>query len=251
MGTYAVSGSAGAIGGAIRAAIEHAGHEVIGVDIRDAEVVADLSTVEGRAQAVTDVRHAADGALDGLVVAAGLPGTLTPASLTAQVNYYGSVDLLDGLLDTIADGGAAVAVVSNSAGIVPVGDDRLIATLLDGEVDNAVAEADDLHGAEVYARSKAALGRAVRRRAPQWAERGIRLNGVAPGPVHSALLQASLDDPELGQATRDFPIPLGETGQPESIARLVAYLLFEDDFMVGSIVWIDGGGDALIRPDHI
>ena len=42
MTTIAVTGSAGGIGGAIRARIEGAGHDVLGVDVRDAEGVADL-----------------------------------------------------------------------------------------------------------------------------------------------------------------------------------------------------------------
>ena len=69
MGTYAVTGSASGMGGAVVAKLRSAGHTVIGVDINDAEIVADLSTPGGR-------RGAAAGVLagcSGVVGAAGLP----------------------------------------------------------------------------------------------------------------------------------------------------------------------------------
>jgi nucleoside-diphosphate-sugar epimerase len=52
MGTIVVTGSAGGIGTATRTRLEKGGHRVIGVDVRDAEVIADLSTAAGRAGTV-------------------------------------------------------------------------------------------------------------------------------------------------------------------------------------------------------
>ena len=56
MGTHVVTGAAGGIGSALRERLEGDGHTVIGVDVRDAEVIADLATVDGRA-AMVDGRH--------------------------------------------------------------------------------------------------------------------------------------------------------------------------------------------------
>ena len=67
MGTIAISGSASGIGAATRKMLEADGHTVIGLDLRDAEVTADLSTHEGRDTAVAAVLDACDGVLDGLV----------------------------------------------------------------------------------------------------------------------------------------------------------------------------------------
>ncbi|HXQ58693.1 MAG TPA: hypothetical protein VN799_01300, partial [Acidimicrobiales bacterium] len=50
--TIAVSGSASGIGSAVRQRLEKSGLRVIGVDRHDADVIADLSTAEGRALAV-------------------------------------------------------------------------------------------------------------------------------------------------------------------------------------------------------
>ena len=48
MGTIVVTGSAGGMGRAVRAVLNSEGHTVIGVDVADAEVEADLSTPGGR-----------------------------------------------------------------------------------------------------------------------------------------------------------------------------------------------------------
>ena len=74
MRTIVITGSAGGIGAATRARLEKEGHRVIGVDVRDAEVIADLSTPAGRAAMVDAVGAACDGKLDGLVAGAGIMG---------------------------------------------------------------------------------------------------------------------------------------------------------------------------------
>jgi NAD(P)-dependent dehydrogenase (short-subunit alcohol dehydrogenase family) len=253
MGQYLVTGSAGGIGGAIQRRIEGEGHDVVGLDLRGADIDADLSTAYGRGAAIAAVTEAVAPSLDGLVVCAGLPPTVEPTSVIAQVNYFGSVDLLDGLQPLLAarGGGSAVAISSNSLGTVPPDDDPLIGPLLAGDVDGSVIAADRLHGASVYGMSKQALARAVRRRAPEWAADGVRLNAVAPGVVETALLTATLDDPELGAVTEAFPIPVGRRGTVDDIAAAVWFTLFEATYMVGSVLFVDGGSDALMRPDTV
>ncbi len=181
MGFVAVTGSAGGIGGAIRRRIEAAGHTVIGVDVRDAEVIADLSSAAGRADAVQGVQAAAGSTLDGLVVAAGIGGsTAAPSSMVARINYFGAVALLEGLHDQLVGGTlrAAVAISSNSATAVPVEDYALVEHCLAGREDDAATLADTLDGEMVYAQSKLALARRVRRLAVEWAP-GVRVNAVA------------------------------------------------------------------------
>ncbi|MCY4424603.1 MAG: hypothetical protein OXC06_16205, partial [Acidimicrobiaceae bacterium] len=72
MGTYAISGSASGMGAATRRRLEAAGHQVVGIDRREAEVIADLGTADGRTEAAAAVISAAGGVLDGAVSAAGL-----------------------------------------------------------------------------------------------------------------------------------------------------------------------------------
>jgi NAD(P)-dependent dehydrogenase (short-subunit alcohol dehydrogenase family) len=252
MGTYAVTGSAGGIGGAHRRRIEADGQRVQGLDQTRHEQDVDQSTPEGRQAAIAAVTDAVD-SLDGLVVCAGVPPTMSPPSVIAQVNFFGAVDLLDGLRPWLERGeqASAVAISSNSLGTVPADDEPLIGPLLDGDVPAATAAADTLHGASVYGMSKRALARAVRHRAPAWAEAGVRLNAVAPGVVETDLLQASLDDPELGAVTAEFPIPVGRRGQVDDIAEATWFALAQATFMVGTVLFVDGGSDALMRPDQV
>lgn len=254
MGTLAVTGSAGGIGGAIRRRIEAAGHQVIGVDVRDAEVIADLSTVDGRDAAVAGVRDAAKGALDGLVVAAGIGGsTSAPSSKVARINYFGAAALLEGLHDDLINGElhAAVAISSNSATAVPHPDLTLVDHCLAGAEEDAATLAEDLDGEAVYALAKLALARAVRRYAVAWAP-DVRVNAVAPGPVLTPLTEAALKHPVTGDLIRQYPIPLGRWGEPEEIAAAVWFLLSPDSaWITGNVLFVDGGTDALFRPDGI
>ena len=113
------------MGAATRARLEADGQRVIGVDLRDAEVVADLGTPDGRQAAVDAVAELAGGSIDGLVTWAGVPGLTEgpPGSLLASVNYFGTVALLEGLRPLLAAGDrpAAVAISSNSTTVQPEG----------------------------------------------------------------------------------------------------------------------------------
>lgn len=68
---------------------------MIGIDLHDADIVADLATAESRRTAIDGVAALSGGALDGAVMFAGLGGaTGRPASLLVSVNYFGAVELL-------------------------------------------------------------------------------------------------------------------------------------------------------------
>jgi NAD(P)-dependent dehydrogenase (short-subunit alcohol dehydrogenase family) len=70
---------------------------VIGVDLRDAEVTADLSAPAGRAAAAASLASACPGYLDGLVCCAGVGPNARPAELTVSINYFGVIELLDSM----------------------------------------------------------------------------------------------------------------------------------------------------------
>ncbi len=252
--TIALSGSASGIGRALRQQLERTAQRVIGVDVRDAEVTADLASAAGRATAVRGVLGACDGRLDGVVACAGLGPQHDDPSAIVSVNYFGAVGLLDGLRDALGTGRApaAVAVSSNSATISPGADGALARACLEGDEEAARREASAVGGTSAYAGSKLALARWVRRSATRtdWAGQGIRLNAVAPGATLTPLLQGGLDHPALGAAIRGFPIPLGGFGTPEGVAAAIAFLLGPDAaFCCGTVLFVDGGSDAHLRPD--
>jgi NAD(P)-dependent dehydrogenase (short-subunit alcohol dehydrogenase family) len=254
MGAVAVTGSAGGIGGAIAARIADAGHRVIGVDVRDADVIADLSSADGRAAACAGVLDECGGTLDGLVVAAGIGGsTPAPPSMVARINYFGAVDLLLGLRDALASGEleSAVAISSNSATAVPVVDTTLVDQCLSGDEEAAAATADTMDGEAVYAHAKLALARMVRRLAVEWAP-DVRVNAVAPGPVLTSLTRAALEHPVTGDLIRAFPVPMERWGEPAEIAEAVWFLLSRQSaWTTGTLLFVDGGTDALLGPDRI
>ncbi len=250
MRVIAVTGSASGIGAALRARLETAGERMIGVDRRDAEVIAELGCGDGRAAAVARVEAACDGRLDTLVACAGVGPQVAPASAIVSIDYFGAQALLAGLRSSLAV--AAVAVCSNSS-TLPGADGPLAAACLAGDEEDARRLALARGGHPACAGAKLALGRWVRWSAPgaEWTGAGVRLNAVAPGAVLTPLLQDGLEHPVFGPAIRSFPIPTGAFGAPEQIAGAIAFLLGPDAaFCCGSVLFVDGGTDALLRPDR-
>ena len=254
MGVVAVTGSAGGIGGAIRRRIESEGHRVIGVDVHDAEVTADLASPDGRRAACAAVGDQAGGTLDGLVVAAGIGGsTAAPPDMVARINYFGAVSLLEGLRAALEGGElrAAVAIASNSATLVPVADPTLVDACLAGDEDGAVVAAAAMEGETVYGNAKHALARKVRKLAVEWAPT-LRVNAVAPGPVLTGLTEQALQHPVTGDLIRSLPVPLDRWGEQDEIAAAVWFLLSaESSWTTGSVLFVDGGTDALFGPDRL
>lgn len=254
MPTFVITGAAAGMGRATAELLREQGHTVVGIDLRDTDVVADLSEDAGRQAAIGAVRERCD-ALDGVATFAGIGGaTGRPASLLASLNYFGTVRLLEAWRPLLAAAGesSAVAISSNSTTCQPGWDEELVAACLAGDeqVARQVAAAGDSPTA--YPATKIAVARWVRRTAPTsaWAGAGIRLNAVAPGLVETAFVAETRADPVLGRLIGGFPLPLGRGGTAEELAHLVVFLLGPHArFFCGSVLVCDGGTEALLRPD--
>jgi NAD(P)-dependent dehydrogenase (short-subunit alcohol dehydrogenase family) len=94
-----------------------------------------------------------------------------------------------------------------------------------------------------YGTSKAGLAHLTKQLAVELALLGIRVNGVAPGPVDTAMAKA-VHTPEIRADYHDA-IPLDRYGLEEELAEAVFFLCSERaSYITGQILAVDGGFDA-------
>jgi len=251
MGIAIITGSASGIGACVKARLESQGHEIIGIDLKGEAISADLSTPEGRQAAIDETLETCGGKIDRLVLAAGLGGHLDDGALVARVNYFGAVSLLDGFKDALAaTHGRCVVIGSNSAQIRTNPDAPMVEAMLEGDESKTMELIGDFHAAMVYGHSKHAVTRAVRRRAAEWGELGISINIIAPGPTETPMLDRVKEHPTISKSLDMIPIPQKRFGRPHEIADIIEFMLSDTaDYMQGSVIYVDGGTDAQIRPD--
>lgn len=247
-----VTGSASGIGAATARLLGESGVDVIGVDLRDATVIADLATPEGREAMLRGVRDVTS-RIDAIVACAGVAHAGGP-ELIVRLNYFGAVATLDGLRPLLLQSEAPRAVTVASRAVLHPYDPSILDACLAGDEAAAVAAALAFDG-NVYACSKRALARWVRRSAPTaaWAGAGIPLNAVAPGAIRTPMIEHMLSDPV---ARRDLdrrgPMPLKGLGEPEDVAHLLAWLASPANALTtGQVIFIDGGSDAVLRGDDV
>jgi NAD(P)-dependent dehydrogenase (short-subunit alcohol dehydrogenase family) len=91
-----------------------------------------------------------------------------------------------------------------------------------------------------YAMTKAAIVNFTKSLGEQLAERGIRVNAVAPGPIWTPLIPATMDDEKIRSFGKDTP--LGRPGQPAEFAP--AYVFFasqESSYITAEVLGVTGG----------
>jgi NAD(P)-dependent dehydrogenase (short-subunit alcohol dehydrogenase family) len=186
-------------------------------------------------------------------LSAGLSGVNSPPDTTLSVNYFGSVELFDGLRPAMegCPNPCAIGLVSNSAQFGIDYDDPMVLALLEGGEAQCREMVKGLDRGAAYRYSKHALARAIRRRAVEWGPLGVRINAIVPGMTQTPMVQAIRDDPEMGPFVDRLPIPLGRPGTPEEMAGVIAFMLSDAAaYITGMMLWVDGGTDAAVRPDR-
>lgn len=94
-----------------------------------------------------------------------------------------------------------------------------------------------------YASTKGAILSLVRALGSKYAGEGIRVNGVAPGPIWTPLIPASFPPDKVKNFGQDSP--LGRPGQPNEVAPSFLFLACEDSsYMTGQVLH-PNGGDAV------
>jgi glucose 1-dehydrogenase len=92
-----------------------------------------------------------------------------------------------------------------------------------------------------YSISKGGMGNLTKTLALEYANRGIRVNAIAPGATVTPINQAWTDDPEQ-KAVVESHIPMGRAGTSEEMAAAAAFLASDEAaYITGQTLFIDGG----------
>lgn len=97
-----------------------------------------------------------------------------------------------------------------------------------------------------YTAAKGGLRNLTKAMTAEWAGRGVRVNGVAPGYIRTDLTQALVDDPTFNSWVLGRT-PVGRWGEPEDIGGAVVWLSSDASrFVSGQVVFVDGGMTAVV-----
>ena len=134
---------------------------------------------------------------------------------TFRTNFYGYVFMTQAALPHMQEGAAII----NTASITAY---RGHPTLVD------------------YSATKGAIVTFTRSLSSQLADKGIRVNAVAPGPIWTPLIPASFDADSVAEFGKDTP--LGRAGQPNEVAPCHLFLACEDSsYVTGQVLHPNGG----------
>jgi NAD(P)-dependent dehydrogenase (short-subunit alcohol dehydrogenase family) len=251
-----VTGAAGGMGAAAAKMLSAQGLPLILCDLKPEpleRLAADLrskGSVETLAGDVADPACPARlaGMLKGreiaaLIHTAGVSPTMADGSRIVEVNFHGTMRLLEGLRPHMADGGCAVVIASMAGHMVGVPEvETAVEDLLRGERSLEVRQIEQTRGA--YALSKRAVTRLVSRQAQAFAERGARIMSLSPGVIDTDMGRAErASGPEM-DAILELT-PLKRMGTSEEIAAVAVFLCSPAaSYMTGSDVRVDGGSLA-------
>lgn len=97
----------------------------------------------------------------------------------------------------------------------------------------------------IYAMTKAALEQLTRYLAVEWARDGVRVNAVAPWYIHTPLAEQVLKKEDYKKRVLAHT-PMGRIGNPEEVARVIAFLAMPaSSYITGQCLAIDGGFSVL------
>ena len=203
---------------ALERAVAGLGGGAVGV-VSDASSLADVDALARRVEAEL-------GSVDALFVNAGVNG-FAPFESTTEEAY-------DQLFAVNAKG--PYFTVQRLAPLMPAGSGVVLTT--------SVANVLGIPMISAYAASKAALRSMTRGMARELLPRGIRVNAVSPGAISTGALYKAMPREAADQTIRSMTAdnPMGRFGEPNEVARAVAFLAFDATYTTGAELPVDGGG---------
>lgn len=256
---YIITGSSSGLGASLTKLLRGKGNSVITIDWKgDPDITADLSDEIEQAQAIDAAFKICPSPL-GVVSNAGLSPIHPNPFQIVEVNWFAATHILNRFLDQPAKTPQGSAVAISSIGAAIGGDSEFETILHSGNRKEAMAYIEEMYthdsleaGILAYSTCKAALARFVRRKAKVWGESGVRLNAVSPGRMETAMLEDLLAHEDVAEGITALPTGIKERGSAANVASVVEFLLDKRSaFIHGQVIYVDGGSEAILRPDLI
>ena len=228
-----VTGAARGLGRAMALALAEAGADVAAVDVEPLDGI-------GRATRELDLRALTPEAAADLVAWA----RSELGDLSVLVNNAGMIRRAPAAETTAEDWHEVIALNLTAPFFLA----QAFALALLGEGGRGsivnVVSMNSFHGGmqvPAYTASKHGLLGITRALANEWTERGIRVNGIAPGWMATELTAALREDPARDEALL-ARLPIGRWGEPADLAGAVVYLASDaSSYVSGSFIAVDGG----------
>lgn len=110
---------------------------------------------------------------------------------------------------------------------------------------SSIAGALGIPGLAPYAASKGGINQLVRTMAVEWAQRGVRVNAVAPGYIENVMAGIEFDENDLYQKRVVTFTPMGRRGTVNEFLGAYLFLASEaSSYVTGEILYVDGGYHA-------
>jgi len=240
-GVTVVTGAASGMGRACAERLRGTTDHLVTVDLRDADVICDITDQAEVAALVDHVRHL--GPLAALAHAAGISPTMADVRRIFEVDLTGTELLLQAFEPLVGPGTSAVCFSSIAPyHLVPVGDpelDPIVDDPLAPDFLDRIAERITDTGL-AYSWAKRGVIRAARRAAVRWGPKGGRCNSIAPGLINTPMNAQEFEQQPIMKVMLDNT-PLGRFGEPAEIANVVTFLLSDQaSFVSGTDIVVDG-----------
>jgi NAD(P)-dependent dehydrogenase (short-subunit alcohol dehydrogenase family) len=201
-------------------AVKQIGNNVTGVQ-------GDVSNIQDLDRLYQTVKQE-KGQIDILFANAGL-GEFLPVEKISEAHFDKTFDAnVKGVLFTVQK---ALPLFNNGGSII---------------LNASTAGSKAMQGLVVYSATKAAVRSFARSLALELKDRRIRVNALSPGPIDTpglfnAVASMGLTEEQFKKAITST-IPLGRTGNPEEVAKVVLFLASDDSSFINGIeLFVDGG----------